>query len=49
MRMRLLHKDTGLHVDAQAQVETDDNRWSVDGDGVQTRMQGRTRREEYIL
>lgn len=47
--MRLLHKDTGLHVDAQAQVEIDDHRWSVDGDVVQTRMQRRTRRAEYIL
>lgn len=45
--MRLLHKDTGLHVDAQ--VEIDDHRWSVDGDVVQTRMQRRTRRAEYIL
>lgn len=49
MRMRLLRKDTDLHVGAQAQVEIDGKRWSVDGDAVQTRMRGRTKRAEYIL
>lgn len=49
LRMRLLQKDTDLHVGAQAQVEVDGNRWSVDGDAVQTRMKGRTRRAEYVL
>lgn len=49
LRMRLLQKDTDTHVGAQGQVEIDGERWSVDGDAVQTRMKGRTRRAEYIL
>lgn len=49
LRMRLLQKDTNTPVGAQAQVEIDGNRWSVDGDAVQTRMRGRTKRAEYIL
>ena len=49
LRMRLLQRDTDLHVGAQAKVEVDGDIWSVDGDAVQTRMKGRTRRSEFIL